>query len=66
MCSNSTSFSNRTVGDVDVLLNDGVCLKVPFNRVTIKKSKESSQPNDMLDFAGVSDVQQNYVGTMAC
>lgn len=39
-----------------MLLKDGVCLRVPFNRVTIKKSKESSQPNDMLDFAGVSSV----------
>ena len=42
------------MGESDVLLKEGVCLRVPFNRVTIKKSQEPVQPSDMLDFAGVS------------
>jgi hypothetical protein len=37
-----------------VLLHAGVCLKVPFNRVTVKKSKEPAEAHEMVDFAGVS------------
>lgn len=37
-----------------ILLQAGVCMRVPFNRVTITKSTENAEPNDMLDFAGVS------------
>ena len=38
----------------NVLLQAGVCLKVPFNRVTINKSREPAESNEMVDFAGVS------------
>ena len=44
----------------NVLLHAGVCLKVPFNRVTIKKSKEPAESHEMVDFAGVSVVCQLY------
>ena len=41
-----------------MLLQAGVCMRVPFNRVTVKRAVESTEPNDMLDFAGVSLVQE--------
>ena len=48
------NLSNRNDDQKNVLLHAGVCLKVPFNRVTVNKSKEPEGPNEMVDFAGVS------------
>lgn len=61
-------FSSIIAEQSGVLLQAGVCMRVPFNRVTIKKSAESTEPNDMLDFAGVSlDSRHDvYSGHVVC
>ena len=35
------------------LMTAGVCMRVPFNRVSIVKMKKAPEPNEMVDFAGV-------------
>ena len=37
-----------------VLLEAGVCMRVPFNRVKIAEAEMASDPNEMIDFVGVS------------
>lgn len=48
-----------------MLLSAGVCMRVPFSRVAIKKPVEPLEPTDMVDFAGVSnsatDVYVSYL-----
>ena len=42
--------------DQPTLLSTGVCMRVPFNRVTVTKPKdqEPTEMTDLIDHAGVS------------
>ena len=50
-------FRSTSLKDENVLLHAGVCLRVPFDRVTVKKTVgKPLEPHEMVDFAGVSRI----------